>query len=135
MTLLAPPKTVLVVDDCEGVCELIEILLVRVGYHVLTATNGREALRLARSNAEIDLLLANLDMPGMGGEELAAWFAQRRPATPVVFLSSFEHPTGAAGPHELLVKPFTVAQLRDTVRRALRPRLEFTEAAEVPCAA
>lgn len=135
MTLLAAPRTILVVDDCEGVCELIEILLVRAGYHVLTVTNGTEALRLARANAEIDLLLANLDMPGMRGEELAARFAQWRPATPVVFLSSFEHPTGAAGSHELLVKPFTVAQLRDTVRRALRPRPEYAEAAEVPCAA
>lgn len=135
MTLLAAPKTILVVDDCEGVCELIEILLVRVGYHVLTATNGREALRLARANAEIDLLLTNLDMPGMRGDELAAQFAQWHPATPVAFLSSFEHPTAAAGPHELLVKPFTVTQLRDTVRRALRPRPGFAEAAKVPCAA
>ncbi len=116
------PKTILVVDDCAGICELINILLSRVGYHVITATNGTEALRLARSGAEIDLLMANLEMPGMRGDEVAARFEVLHPATPVVFLSSFAAPTDPEEPHEFLAKPFTVIQLRDTVRRALRTR-------------
>lgn len=116
------PKTILVVDDCAGVCEVIHILLCRVGYHVLTATNGTEALRLARRTPEIDLLLCNLEVPGMRGDEVAARFDVLHPSAPVVFLSSFAAPRDPAVPHEFLAKPFTVAELRDTVSRALRTR-------------
>lgn len=135
MTLLAPPKTILVVDDCESICELIEILLVRAGYHVRTATRGSEALRLAGSGGEIDLLLVNLNMPAMPGDELAARLVQSHPETAVVFLTGSEHPTVESSPHEVLLKPFTIAQLRDTVRRALLPRPPLAEAGRLPAAA
>ena len=123
------PQTILVVDECDGVCELIHILLCRVGYHVVTATNGTEALRLAGRIPEIDLLICNVGMPGLRGDEVAARFTVRHPSAPVLFLSSFADPFGSTEPHALLVKPFTVAQLRETVRRALRTRPALAEVA------
>ena len=79
---MIPPtrtETVLVVDDCKDLCTLIEILLCRVGSPVLAATNGDDALDLARTTPEIGLLLTKLGTPGMRGDSAgracrrAAW--------------------------------------------------------------
>lgn len=128
------PKTILVVDDCAGVCEVIHILLSRVGYHVLTATNGHDALRLARRTPEIDLLLCNSEMPGMRGEEVAVRFEVLHPSAPVVFLSSYDASPDPAEACEIIPKPFTLAQLRDTVHRALRTRPARAEIAHTEIA-
>ena len=125
-------ETILVVDDSDTVCELIEILLCRVGYRVLTATNGKDALEIARDTPRIDLLLSNIDMPGIRGDEVAAQFAVLHPSAAIVFLTSFSVSVQATQPVEVLFKPFTVAELRDTVCRALRTRHGLTE---TPCAA
>ncbi|MDR3405851.1 MAG: response regulator [Chthoniobacter sp.] len=61
-------ETILVVDDCEALCELLEILLSRTGYRVLTATSGAKALQIARTISEIDLLITNVDMPATRGD-------------------------------------------------------------------
>lgn len=128
--MIAPThtETVLVVDDCRDICTLIEILLCRVGYHVLTATNGDDALHLARITPGIGLLLTNLGMPGMRGDELAARFSEIHPVAVVVFVTSFEHES-APEAFATLVKPFTIADLRFTVRRALLSRGGLAETA------
>lgn len=126
MIALNHVATVMVVDDCKDICTLIKILLCRVGYHVLTATNGTEALRLARTTPEIDLLLANLGLPGMCGDELAGHFSGIHPSAAVVFVTNFEYESAPA-PFATLVKPFDSADLRATVRRALRNRRACAE--------
>ena len=120
-------ETVLVVDDHESLCELMEVILCRYGYRVLTATSGDDALQLARKIAKIDLLVTDLEMPGMRGGELALRFAVLHPTSPVVFVSSTVAPT-AGGSSEFITKPFSVAELRDAVRRALRARPNLAEA-------
>ncbi|MDR3402340.1 MAG: response regulator [Chthoniobacter sp.] len=131
---MIPPvtsATVLVVDDCPAICDLIEIILGRVGYHVLTATRAPEALRLARHATGIDLLISNVEMPEMRGDELARRFCMLHPATPVVFISSFEGRIEVTGQYEVLPKPFTVAELRGAVSAALRNRPAPVETALV----
>ena len=130
MTLLAAPRTILAVDDGEGVCELIEILLVRVGYHALTATNGPAALRLADETPEIDLLICNLDLPDGDAFAVVARVALLHPASSVVFLLSYAAAFPTTPPNASLAKPFTIAQLRDTVRRALQARPSLAETAQ-----
>lgn len=120
-------EIVLVVDDCEAVCEVIDVLLSRVGKRVFTATDGHAALEIARNLPEIDLLMSNVEMPGMRGDELAVHFSALHPSAPVVFLSSWSKPVTAIAPFEFLSKPFTIAELRDTVRRALRTRPALPE--------
>jgi DNA-binding NtrC family response regulator len=130
---MIPPtrtETVLLVDDCKDMCTLVEILLCRFGYHVLAATNGDDAMDLARTTPEIGLLLTNLSMPGMRGDELAGRFSEIHPAAAVVFVTSFEHES-APKPFATLVKPFTIADLRATVRRALRNRRASADTWEV----
>lgn len=124
--------TILVVDDSYAVCELIEILLCRVGYRVLTAMSGRDALEIARGTPAIHLLLSNIEMPGLRGDEVAAEFATIHPSAAIVFLTSFERSFQVAQPFEILLKPFTVAELRDSVRHALSTRPRHTD---TPCAA
>jgi CheY-like chemotaxis protein len=117
--MLSPDcKTILVVDDYEPVCELIELLLSRIGYRVLKASNGARALRLAAS-APIDLLLSNFNLPGMRGDELAVRFAMIHPSVPVVFLSIADHRLDLTEEQVVLFKPFTMLQLRDAVSRAI----------------
>lgn len=124
--------TILFVDDCAPLCELIEVVLGRAGYRVFTATSGVAALRIARKTRGIDLLLSDFEMPGIRGCELAARFSRLHPAARVVFIGSAVHPIATTAPCEYLAKPFHPAELRNTVRRALRAR---PSAAETPIAA
>ena len=123
--------TILVVEDCEVLSELLEVLLSRMGYRVLAATSAAEALQIARTFPEIDLFITNVDMPEMRGDELARRFARLHPSGRVIFLSSFNEPIHAPGPFGFLAKPFTVAELRDGVRRALQSRQTPAEVALV----
>ena len=115
-------ESILVVDECEPLCELIEVILCRVGYRVLTATNGADALALAGSSPKIDLLLSDVELPGMAGDELAVRFVTLHPLAQVILVSSLNYPNAITVPFEFLAKPFTVTELRNTVRRALRTR-------------
>lgn len=114
--------TVLVVDDCQQLRELIEVLLIRSGHRVLTAANGAEALAIAREARDIDLLLSDVEMPVMNGGKLAEHFVKLHPTAPVLFVSSSDERVATTVPFEFLLKPFTIAHLRDAVGRALRKR-------------
>ena len=98
--------TVLVVDDDDRVRLLTERILVRAGYHVLSATSGPRALAVAREHAgDIDLLLSDMVMPGMSGSELAQAIVVARPHIKVLFMSGYDR--GQTGPGQrLITKPF-----------------------------
>lgn len=87
---------------------------------MLTAASGAEALRLARDSEQIDLLLTDLEMPGMDGRELAARFAAFHPAAPVLVITTLTHELERAVAFPVLPEPFTIDELRGAVRRALR---------------
>jgi CheY-like chemotaxis protein len=123
----SPVQTILVVDDVPVLCELIEVILCSAGYCVLTAQNGADALRIARNTPRIDLLLSDLEMPRLRGDELATKIATLHPAVPIIFVSSSNRRIETTQPFEFLAKPFTVAELRGTVRRALRTPLACSE--------
>ena len=116
----AGSATVLLVDDDEAVRRLSARILQRAGYHVLSALSGPAALELARTHGgDIDLLLSDMVMPGMSGNELAAAMSHVRPALRVLFMSGYDR--GATAPHQrLLAKPFTRDGLLDAVAEMLR---------------
>jgi two-component system, cell cycle sensor histidine kinase and response regulator CckA len=101
-------KTILVVDDEEVIRSLMARMLNEDGYRVLTAPDGFEALRiLAESAATVDLLLTDLTMPGMTGEQLARCAAGRLPAPRFLFVSGFfPAAPDRSLPGPLLLKPF-----------------------------
>jgi CheY-like chemotaxis protein len=100
-------------------------LLEANGYTVLAATNGEDAMRVSREHgAGIDLLLTDMVMPGMGGDELAGRMRQARPELRVVFMSGHaaESPTAYGGwrpSDSFLQKPFSPTMLNQTLREAL----------------
>lgn len=122
MISFSAAETVLVVDDCESICELIGLLLVRAGYHVRTATTAANAMRIAHELPELDVALCGLDLPDMPGEELAIGISASHPSAAIVFVSASYKPNDSAGPFGVLQKPFTIAELRGVVSSALRPK-------------
>jgi signal transduction histidine kinase/DNA-binding response OmpR family regulator len=115
-----PPATVLVVDDEPAARELLSRLLVRDGLRVVTAANGEEALRLARTTAPNAITLDVL-MPGMDGwSVLSALKADPvLAAIPVILLTITEDRTRgyALGVSEYLTKPVDRARLLAAVAR------------------
>ncbi|MCA1408330.1 PAS domain S-box protein [Ensifer sp. IC3342] len=117
-------ELVLVVEDDERVRRVTVARLESLGYRVLQASNGPEALSLLERTPEIGLLFTDMVMPGgMTGAELAAAARQRSPEIPVLFTSGYAAPEIAgqvnsrAGPW--LRKPYTASDLAWALRRTL----------------
>jgi PAS domain S-box-containing protein len=117
--------TVLVVDDEEPVRQVTRALIGSLGFHVVLAENGREALRkLSQHAAEVRVVLLDLTMPRLDGEQTLAELRRVAPELPVVLMSGYSErelserfaDRGLAG---FLQKPFT----REDVRRRLREAL------------
>lgn len=118
-------ETILLVEDEAGVRELALRALREEGYQVLAAGSGDEALRLAAGReGSIDLLLTDIIMPGMRGDQLSRVLLARRPELRVLFMSGYAEDVitsgGVLDPGiRLLEKPYTPASLLEHVRAAL----------------
>ena len=121
-------ETVLVAEDNEQVRRLAVRALSRLGYDVLHAANGQEALRVAEhAQQPIDLLLTDVVMPEMNGEHLAKQLAETHGALKVVYMSGYTASAmihrGALDPGTFLLhKPFTPESLGRKIREALDAR-------------
>jgi signal transduction histidine kinase len=80
-------ETLLLVEDEPAVRELNELILRELGYQVLTASDGLEALRLRPEAQEVDLLITDIVMPNLGGHELARRLRLARPDLKILFTS------------------------------------------------
>ncbi|MGH9676124.1 MAG: ATP-binding protein, partial [Candidatus Acidiferrum sp.] len=115
-------ETVLLAEDEQDVREVAREFLESGGYKVLEARNGADAMRLmAEHKGNIDLLVTDMVMPGMTGQELAARLQQQRPGLSVIYMSGYsEHAAAEAAQSDasvrLLTKPFS----RGAVLRAVR---------------
>ena len=120
----ATGQVVLVVEDDAPLLEATRRILVRNGYAVLTAAAGDEAIALTRSHeGPIDLLLSDVIMPRVLGQEVAAAIAALRPGIRVILMSGYARSslsTGSLHPGVMLLeKPFSENELIRLVRRAL----------------
>lgn len=100
-----PQRTILVVDDTADFREIFSIKLSAAGYHVETATNGEEAIKKVQESHP-DLVLLDIKMPGMGGEQVLAAL-RKDPATSftkVIFTTSLGDPDRET--NEALAKNF-----------------------------
>ncbi|WP_428262329.1 PAS domain-containing protein [Haliangium sp.] len=118
-------ETILLVEDEAAVRHLAERILSDLGYEVIAASNGEEALRVAQEYGvdRIDLVLTDVVMPVMGGTEFVDRFRVIRPDVRVLFMSGY---TGTAGVDRFLdsdasflQKPFTLDGLTQRVREVL----------------
>jgi two-component system cell cycle sensor histidine kinase/response regulator CckA len=127
-----PParETLLVVDDEEMVRRLAARMLTSMGYRVLVAGSGQEAVRLLRRGAHrINGVVTDVAMPGIGGRELGETIGRCWPQIRVLYMSGFPaHRMVSKGELDptrpFIPKPFTSEQLGRKVRELLAGQLE-----------
>jgi len=118
--------TVLLVDDDKVVRKLAETVLQRLGFTVLSAAGGHEAVGLFKKHQEsIKCLLTDLSMPGMDGWETLKALRKIRPHLPAILSSGYDENQVMAGDHRerpqaFLPKPYTMANLKEVLRQVLR---------------
>jgi CheY-like chemotaxis protein len=117
-------RIILLVEDEEPVRLFAKTALEEQGYRVLEAGHGWEALmRLSEFDGAINLVIADVMMPEMGGSELARRLAVERPGLPILFLSGYTDDEmtlrGLGPPSAFVQKPFTPDVLARRVREML----------------
>ncbi len=116
-------ETVLIVDDQDSVRSLAAEILTMMGYRVLCANDGPSALMIAQSEGAIDLLLTDIEMPGMTGAELAKEIVLSIPEIKLLFMSGFTSNQDLKVQAEIqksfLQKPFSASQLSRKVWQVL----------------
>lgn len=118
-------KVVLVVDDEEGLRDLVCRTLQEEGYLTLEAAHGAEALELVeRASKPVDLVVTDVVMPGMDGRELGRRLGQSRPSLPILYMSAYDvndifQRGSQPGSAPFLQKPFPRDGLLTTVQRLL----------------
>lgn len=117
---------VLVVDDEEGVRSLLERTLARVGYSVVSAANGQEALDRV-SQQDIEVVLLDIKMPGMSGMDVLQQLARRWPDIGVVMVTGVADIQTAVeamklGADDYITKPFNWDDLLPKVQWAVEKR-------------
>ncbi len=116
-------ESILVVDDESAVRDLVRDTLQPLGYRVLEASSGKEALSLLReSGEEVDLVLTDLNMPGMSGREFAEELSRREKSPPVLFMSGYPDMELRAGEDletSMIRKPIRPGELARWIRNVL----------------
>jgi two-component system, cell cycle sensor histidine kinase and response regulator CckA len=113
-------ETVLLAEDDPGVRRYAVAALAQLGYDVLVAASGEEALRVAAAHdGPIHVLLSDLVMPGLSGRELRRRLDAARPGIPTLFMSGYAGESLADTATPLLAKPFTPADLGRALRKVL----------------
>ena len=123
--MLVPRTKLLVVDDEDVVREVTQGMLEALGYEVLTAASGMEAIKLyAEQASQIALVLLDMAMPVMDGEKTLEQLRQLDPQTKVIFSSGYLD-SGVAQRHSdrtavgYIQKPYSVDLLELAVKKAL----------------
>lgn len=118
----------MLVDDDPQVRTIAAILLKRLGYEILQAEDGYEALEVLARLPEVDLLVTDIGLPGgMSGPKLAAVVRERNPAMPVLYISGYSDGNSSDNAEQdadaqFLAKPYDRVALAAAVRRALALR-------------
>ena len=118
-------ETILLAEDDDVLRNLMDAVLKGHGYRVLVAEDGKAALALSEKHeGEIELLLADVVLPVIGGKDLSDTIQEKRPHMKVLFLSGYTDDTIASYgvvPSEVnfLEKPFTLKSLALNVREVL----------------
>jgi two-component system cell cycle sensor histidine kinase/response regulator CckA len=122
---LSGSETVLAVDDDRTMLDLLEEVLKPLGYKVLSAASGEEALEMAAVHQDkIDLLLTDVILPGIKGQELAQQLISTCPDVNILFMSGYLCPSMAHSDSEqrfeaFIQKPFSPNALLRKMRKLL----------------
>jgi len=109
--------TALLVDDEELVRATTSYMLADLGYHVIEAASGEEALQLLEAGQQFDLIVTDHLMPGISGTELARAVRVSRPGTPILLVSGYAERRGLDPDIPRLNKPFRKDELAASLSR------------------
>jgi len=118
-------ERILLVDDEEMIVELATLILKELGYQVTSRVKSRQALELFAADPQaFDLVITDMMMPEMAGDQLARKLLAIRPTLPIIMCSGFSERIGqeqalSIGIKEFLMKPITVAEMSLKVRKVL----------------
>lgn len=118
-------ERILFVDDEDLLVEVGVEMLNDLGYDAVGSTRAHQALDMFKARPDgFDLVITDMTMPGMTGDQLAAHILQHRPDTPVIICTGFSkrvspEKISSLGVRALLMKPVTVQELSRTIRDVL----------------
>ena len=117
---------ILIVDDEKGIRDGLKLFLKREGHLAFTAEDGKEALEILEKN-DIDLVISDLRMPHINGDELLAFIKKDYPGVKVIILTGHGTVENAVeamrnGAYDFLIKPLNLEKLGLIVKRALSQR-------------
>jgi len=118
--------TVLLVEDQDMVRKVAELMLKRLGYEVLAASDGADAVKLLRENPDlIRFVITDLTMAGMDGWETLTALRKTRPDIPVILVSGYDEGHAMTSncserPQLFLQKPYSPSDLRAAIDKALK---------------
>ena len=130
---------VLIVEDEPGIVRMLERGLAAHGHRCISADNGDDGARLAVGE-DVDLVLLDIMLPGLSGQEVLKRIRFRRPGLPVLMLTArddMQNKVGAldSGADDYMTKPFAfeelLARMRALVRRADQPQSSRLEAGDL----
>jgi CheY-like chemotaxis protein len=107
--------TILIVEDDAVQRRQMSRVLKAESYEVLQAAEGREAIRVLREQ-EVDAVLTDRKMAGMGGDELVRYIKQNLPRVPVAIITAYPEDPESPPPDAILSKPFGESELKKLAR-------------------
>jgi nitrogen regulation protein NR(I) len=118
------PAKILIADDELNIRKVLSATLRREGYEVLTAKNGQEAVELLASG-QVQVVVTDMKMPGLGGLEVLRHVRERHPRTPVIVITAHGTVDSAvealkSGAFDYITKPFDSAELIRTIGKAVK---------------
>jgi CheY-like chemotaxis protein len=113
---------VFVADDDQDLLTLVASLLRGEGFFVREATNGADLLALVAGESQADLMITDVQMPGISGLEVLSHMQRHHPGVPVILMTGFatnllREQAAAKGAAAVLSKPFRSAKLLELVAR------------------
>jgi len=123
--LLRGNETIMVIDDETNIVNMISQILTELGYHVIAATSGCEALSLSDQHAQkIDMVLTDIIMPELNGPDLVRMLRRKRPTLKALYMSGYANNAavqiGVLKPDTaFLQKPFSSETLTHCIRKVL----------------
>jgi len=115
-------EMILLVDDEQHILETGKEVLETLGYRVLTASNGQQAVDIFETHVEaIDLCLFDIVMPVMGGDQAAQLIRDIKPDMKIIFSTGYDKNLDISMEHEVvLAKPFSIAEMSRVIQQQLQ---------------
>lgn len=117
-------KNILIVDDEENIREIIAEFLETLGYNIVEATNGEEAIH-ACTRTKFDLVISDIRMPKMNGLKLLKSLKTVMPDLPVILMTGYQpsknqETTLSVKADGYLLKPFSLNSLRQAILKVFK---------------